>query len=129
MSDCIFCNKEKLDNIYSDDIFYVIRDGYPVTKGHTLIILNDHNKSYFDLRDVDIIRLNQIIRFQKDELIEKDISISGFNIGINQGKDAGQTVMHLHIHLIPRRKGDVEDPKGGVRGVIHAKQNYSKDSP
>jgi len=127
MSDCIFCNKEKLDNIYSDDIFYVIRDGYPVTKGHTLIILNDHNKSYFDLRDVDIIRLNQIIRFQKDELIEKDISISGFNIGINQGKDAGQTVMHLHIHLIPRRKGDVEDPKGGVRGVIPAKQNYSKD--
>ena len=127
MSDCIFCNKEKLDNIYSDDIFYVIRDGYPVTKGHTLIILNDHNKSYFDLRDVDIIRLNQIIRFQKDELIEKDISISGFNIGINQGKDAGQTVMHLHIHLIPRRKGDVEDPKGGVRGVIPVKQNYSKD--
>ena len=122
-----FFNKEKLDNIYSDDIFYVIRDGYPVTKGHTLIILNDHNKSYFDLRDVDIIRLNQIIRFQKDELIEKDISISGFNIGINQGKDAGQTVMHLHIHLIPRRKGDVEDPKGGVRGVIPAKQNYSKD--
>jgi len=127
MSDCIFCNKEKLDNIYSDDIFYVIRDGYPVTKGHTLIILNDHNKSYFDLRDVDILRLNQIIRFQKDELIEKDNSISGFNIGINQGKDAGQTVMHLHIHLIPRRKGDVEDPKGGVRGVIPAKQNYSKD--
>jgi ATP adenylyltransferase len=127
MSDCIFCNKEKLDNIYSDDIFYVIRDGYPVTKGHTLIILNDHNKSYFDLRDVDIIRLNQIIRFQKDELIEKDNSISGFNIGINQGKDAGQTVMHLHIHLIPRRKGDVEDPKGGVRGVIPVKQNYSKD--
>ena len=127
MSDCIFCNKEKLDNIYNDDIFYVIRDGYPVTKGHTLIILNDHNKSYFDLRDVDIIRLNQIIRFQKDELIEKDNSISGFNIGINQGKDAGQTVMHLHIHLIPRRKGDVEDPKGGVRGVIPAKQNYSKD--
>ena len=68
MSDCIFCNKEKLDNIYSDDIFYVIRDGYPVTKGHTLIILNDHNKSYFDLRDVDIIRLNQIIRFQKDNI-------------------------------------------------------------
>jgi len=127
MSDCIFCNKEKLDNIYSDDIFYVIRDGYPVTKGHTLIILNDHNKSYFDLRDVDILRLNQIIRFQKDELIEKDNSISGFNIGINQGKDAGQTVMHLHIHLIPRRKGDVEDPKGGVRGVIPVKQNYSKD--
>ena len=127
MSDYIFCNKEKLDNIYSDDIFYVIRDGYPVTKGHTLIILNDHNKSYFDLRDVDIIRLNQIIRFQKDELIEKDNSISGFNIGINQGKDAGQTVMHLHIHLIPRRKGDVEDPKGGVRGVIPVKQNYSKD--
>ena len=124
MSDCIFCNKEKLNIIYEDDIFYVIRDAYPVTKDHTLIILNNHNKSYFDLRHKDILQLYDVIKFQKETLMANDQSITGFNIGINQGKDAGQTVMHLHIHLIPRRKGDVDDPRGGVRGVIPFKQKY-----
>ncbi|EDZ59830.1 diadenosine tetraphosphate (Ap4A) hydrolase [Candidatus Pelagibacter sp. HTCC7211] len=123
-NNCIFCNKEKLNIIYEDDIFYVIRDAYPVTTDHTLIILNEHNKTYFDLRDKDIIQLNNIIKFQKDSLIGKDNSITGFNIGINQGETAGQTVMHLHIHLIPRRKGDIDDPRGGVRGVIPSKQKY-----
>jgi len=123
-NNCIFCSKEKLDIVYEDDVFYVIRDAYPVTKDHTLIILNEHKKTYFDLRDKDIVQLNNIIKFQKDSLIGKDNSITGFNIGINQGETAGQTVMHLHIHLIPRRKGDVEDPRGGVRGVIPSKQKY-----
>tara|TARA_Y100000768_G_C23770532_1_gene583061 strand:+ start:313 stop:693 length:381 start_codon:yes stop_codon:yes gene_type:complete len=123
-NNCIFCSKEKLNIIYEDDIFYVIRDAYPVTTDHTLIILNEHNKTYFDLRDKDIVQLNNIIKFQKDSLIGKDNSITGFNIGINQGETAGQTVMHLHIHLIPRRKGDIDDPRGGVRGVIPSKQKY-----
>ena len=124
MNNCVFCNKEKFEIIYQDEIFYVIRDAYPVTKDHTLIILNDHDKSYFDLRDKDIQQLYNIIKFQKETLMMNDKSITGFNIGINQGEDAGQTVMHLHIHLIPRRKGDVEDPRGGVRGVIPDKQKY-----
>ena len=123
-NNCIFCSKEKLNIIYEDDVFYVIRDAYPVTKDHTLIILNEHNKTYFDLRDKDYVQLNNIIKFQKESLLEKDNSITGFNIGINQGETAGQTVMHLHIHLIPRRKGDIEDPRGGVRGVIPFKQKY-----
>ena len=123
-NNCIFCSKEKLNIIYEDDVFYVIRDAYPVTKDHTLIILNEHNKTYFDLRDKDYVQLNNIIKFQKESLLEKDNSITGFNIGINQGETAGQTVMHLHIHLIPRRKGDTEDPRGGVRGVIPSKQKY-----
>ena len=123
-NNCIFCSKEKLNIIYEDDVFYVIRDAYPVTTDHTLIILNEHNKTYFDLRDKDIVQLNNIIKFQKDSLIGKDNSITGFNIGINQGETAGQTVMHLHIHLIPRRKGDIDDPRGGVRGVIPSKQKY-----
>ena len=123
-NNCIFCSKEKLNIIYEDDIFYVIRDAYPVTTDHTLIILNEHNKTYFDLRDKDIVQLNNIIKFQKDSLIGKDNSITGFNIGINQGETAGQTVMHLHIHLIPRRKGDIDNPRGGVRGVIPSKQKY-----
>ena len=70
-NNCIFCSKEKLNIIYEDDIFYVIRDAYPVTTDHTLIILNEHNKTYFDLRDKDIIQLNNIIKFQKDSLIGK----------------------------------------------------------
>ena len=123
-NNCIFCSKEKLNIIYEDDIFFVIRDSFPVTKDHTLIILNNHDKTYFDLRDKDILQLNNILKFQKDSLMQNDNTITGFNIGINQGESAGQTVMHLHIHLIPRRKGDIEDPRGGVRGVIPSKQKY-----
>ena len=123
-NNCIFCNKEKLNIIYEDDIFFVIRDSFPVTKDHTLIILNNHDKSYFDLRNKDILQLNNILKFQKESLMQNDNTITGFNIGINQGESAGQTVMHLHIHLIPRRKGDIEDPRGGVRGVIPSKQKY-----
>ena len=123
-NNCIFCSKEKLNIIYEDDIFFVIRDSFPVTKDHTLIILNNHDKTYFDLRDKDILQLNNILKFQKESLMQNDNTITGFNIGINQGETAGQTVMHLHIHLIPRRKGDIEDPRGGVRGVIPSKQKY-----
>ena len=123
-NNCIFCSKEKLNIIYEDDIFFVIRDSFPVTKDHTLIILNNHDKTFFDLRDKDILQLNNILKFQKESLMQNDNTITGFNIGINQGKSAGQTVMHLHIHLIPRRKGDIEDPRGGVRGVIPSKQKY-----
>ena len=123
-NNCIFCNKSKLNIVFQDENFYVIRDAYPVTKNHTLIILNEHDKTYFDLDDKDIIQLNNIIKFQKKSLMDEDNSITGFNIGINQGESAGQTVMHLHIHLIPRRKGDVNDPRGGVRGVIPSKQKY-----
>lgn len=124
MNNCIFCNKSDFEIIYSDDLFFVIRDKFPVTEDHTLIVLNEHDKTYFDLRDKDLIQLNNIIKFQKDYLLEKDKKITGFNIGVNVGKDAGQTIMHLHIHLIPRRKGDIEDPTGGVRGVIPSKQKY-----
>ena len=121
---CIFCNKEKLNIVYEDDVFFVIRDSFPVTKDHTLIILNNHDKTFFDLRDKDILQLNNILKFQKESLMQNDNTITGFNIGINQGESAGQTVMHLHIHLIPRRKGDIADPRGGVRGVIPSKQKY-----
>ena len=123
-NNCIFCNKSKLNIIFEDETFYVIRDAYPVTKDHTLIILNEHDKTYFDLEDKDIVQLNNIIKLQKKSLMDEDNSITGFNIGINQGESAGQTVMHLHIHLIPRRNGDVTDPRGGVRGVIPSKQKY-----
>jgi len=70
--------------------------------------------------------LDEILKNQKKELKKLDEEISGFNVGVNIGKDAGQSIMHCHLHLIPRRKGDVEDPRGGVRGVIPEKQKYKK---
>jgi len=126
--DCIFCSKKKCKIIKTTKFFFIIRDtSYPVTKHHTLIITNRHVENYFDLNKDEIFELDEIIKQQKKELINIDKSISGFNIGVNIGKDAGQSIMHCHIHLIPRRKGDVEDPRGGVRGVIPSKQKYDRN--
>ena len=127
LEDCIFCSKKNCKIIKSTKFFFIIRDtAYPVTKHHTLIITNRHVSSYFDLDKDEIVELDKVIKQQKKELINLDSSISGFNIGVNIGEDAGQSIMHCHIHLIPRRKGDVKDPRGGVRGVIPEKQKYKK---
>ena len=125
--DCIFCNKTNCKVISSTKHFFIIRDtAYPVTKHHTLIITNRHVDDYFDLNKEEINDLDEILKNQKRELKQLDKDISAFNIGVNIGRDAGQSIMHCHIHLIPRRKGDVEDPRGGVRGVIPEKQKYKK---
>ena len=125
--DCIFCNKSNCKVISSTKYFFIIRDtAYPVTKYHTLIITNRHVSDYFDLNNEEINDLDEILKNQKRELKQLDKEISAFNIGVNIGRDAGQSIMHCHIHLIPRRKGDVEDPRGGVRGVIPEKQKYKR---
>ena len=125
---CIFCDEIKFKIISSGVYFFVIRDtAYPVTKHHTLIITNRHVSDYFELNNEELDDLNQILKKQKKLLSDLDKKISGFNVGINIGKDAGQSIMHCHIHLIPRRNGDVADPRGGVRGVIPAKQKYNKN--
>ena len=125
--DCIFCNKKNCKVVSSTKHFFIIRDtAYPVTKHHTLIITNRHVSDYFDLDKEEINDLDEILKNQKKELKKLDKEISAFNIGVNIGKDAGQSIMHCHIHLIPRRKGDVEDPRGGVRGVIPEKQKYNR---
>tara|TARA_B100001123_G_C14920903_1_gene871720 strand:- start:82 stop:459 length:378 start_codon:yes stop_codon:yes gene_type:complete len=121
---CIFCNKSKQKIIHSTELFFVVRDSYPVTKLHTLIIPNRHVSNFFDLNDNELNDLNKILKKQRQSLLDLDKEITGFNIGVNAGVDAGQTIMHVHIHLIPRRKGDVENPRGGVRGVIPSKQKY-----
>ena len=124
---CIFCNKSRCKIIHSSKNFFIIRDtAYPVTKYHTLIITNKHVGNYFDLKKNEIVELNKLLKIQRKELKILDSKITGFNIGMNIGKDAGQSIMHCHIHLIPRRKGDVKDPRGGVRGVIPSKQKYLK---
>ena len=122
---CIFCIKSNYKIVEKKKFFFIIRDtAYPVTKHHTLIISNRHIDDYFKLTSEELNELNQILKEQKEKLKSLDSTISGYNVGVNVGKDAGQSIMHCHIHLIPRRKGDVDDPKGGVRGVIPSKQKY-----
>ena len=124
---CIFCNKINCKIIASSNFFFIIRDTtYPVTKDHTLIIPYRHVDSFFNLYEEELNELNKLLKEQKNELSKLDKEITGYNIGVNVGRDAGQSIMHCHIHLIPRRKGDVEDPKGSVRGVIPSKQKYKK---
>ena len=124
-NNCIFCIKSNCEIVEEKKFFFIIRDkAYPVTKHHTLIISNRHIDDYFKLTSEELNELNQILKEQKEKLKLLDSTISGYNVGVNIGKDAGQSIMHCHIHLIPRRKGDVDDPKGGVRGVIPSKQKY-----
>ena len=124
--ECLFCNKKKQKIIFSSELLFVVRDSYPVTKLHTLIIPHRHVSNFFDLNENELIDLNKILKKQRKSLLDLDKEITGFNVGVNAGKDAGQSIMHCHIHLIPRRKGDVEDPRGGVRGVIPEKQKYKR---
>ncbi len=124
MIDCLFCNIEKSKIVSENDFFIVVRDNYPVTELHTLIISKRHTASYFELEDSEKISLIKTLDKQKSLLLQNDSTIKGFNIGINDGVEAGQTIMHFHAHLIPRRTGDVQNPRGGVRGVIPEKQNY-----
>tara|TARA_B100001248_G_C27315486_1_gene424132 strand:- start:172 stop:546 length:375 start_codon:yes stop_codon:yes gene_type:complete len=124
MKDCIFCNLDPSRIEDRNEFFVAIKDLYPVTEGHTLIIPNRHVESFFELTRDEEIAMLDMLSSQRQELSELDTSITGFNVGINDGEDAGQTIMHCHIHLIPRRKGDMESPRGGVRGVIPSKQSY-----
>ena len=124
MIDCPFCNIDEKRIISDYDEFIVIRDLFPVTNLHTLIIPKRCVKSYFSLDDQELGNLQKIIKGEKESLLKIDKTITGFNLGVNDGQDAGQTIFHCHIHLIPRRKNDVDDPRGGVRGVIPEKQKY-----
>ena len=124
--ECLFCNKKKQKIIFSSELLFVVRDSYPVTKLHTLIIPHRHVSNFFDLNENELIDLNKILKKQRKSLLDLDKEITGFNVGVNAGKDAGQSIMHCHIHLIPRREGDVENPQGGVRSVIPNKQHYKR---
>ena len=122
--ECLFCNKKKQNIIYSTKFIYVVRDSYPVTKYHSLIIPLRHVSNFFDLNNEELNDLSSILKKERQSLLKLDKEITAFNIGVNAGRDAGQSIMHCHIHLIPRRKGDIKNPRGGVRGVIPSKQKY-----
>jgi diadenosine tetraphosphate (Ap4A) HIT family hydrolase len=121
---CPFCNQSKLEVVEENILAICFKDAFPVTKGHLLIIPKRHLSDYFDLVQAEINAINALMLSGRDKLVKEDSSILGFNIGINNGGVAGQTIFHCHIHLIPRRKGDVTDPTGGIRNVIPHKGKY-----
>lgn len=120
---CIFCHLAPEQIIAENALCIAIRDGFPVSKGHTLIIPRRHVANYFDLTPEEIAAMQALMQKIKSQ-IDKDFHPDGYNIGINVNAAAGQTIFHVHMHLIPRYTGDVDNPKGGVRGVIPDKQKY-----
>ena len=124
LNNCVFCNLLPKEIINEYKNFFVIRDAYPVTPLHSLIITKRHVVSYFQCSKEELNEIPIILDTQKTELKILDDTITGFNIGMNIGEDAGQTIFHCHVHIIPRRKGDILNPRGGIRGVIPDKQNY-----
>ena len=123
---CLFCTVKEEDIIEENEFAYATFDSYPVSSKHCLIIPKRHIKDYFELNENEVTGGDQLIKIIKNQIEKGDKTVKGFNIGINSGKVAGQSIMHCHIHLIPRREGDVENPQGGVRGVIPSKQHYTR---
>lgn len=123
-NNCLFCLIPPERIVSSNELAYVIRDGYPVTPLHSLVIPKRHVETFFDLTEQEIKACNELLHSTRDSILLEDPSVTGFNIGMNAGEDAGQTIFHCHTHLIPRRKGDVENPRGGVRHLIPGKGYY-----
>lgn len=122
---CVFCNIELSSIKTKNSLAISFEDRYPIVKGHSLIAPIRHVDSFFDLASAEQ-KACFILLEEAKKLLSEDPSITGFNIGVNDGIDAGQTILHCHIHLIPRRKGDVPDPRGGIRQIIPGKGFYTK---
>jgi diadenosine tetraphosphate (Ap4A) HIT family hydrolase len=123
---CPFCDIEPGRVIASNEEAFAIRDGFPISPGHTLIITRRHIGSFFDLDLAERSAMLDLLETQKRNL-DCELHPAAYNIGINDGKSAGQTVPHLHIHLIPRFEGDSDDPRGGVRWIVPQKARYWND--
>jgi diadenosine tetraphosphate (Ap4A) HIT family hydrolase len=121
---CPFCGVPTARLIEANEKCFAIEDAFPVSPGHTLIVPQRHVESFFDLTVEEVLALVALLHSTKARLDHR-FSPDGYNIGINIGREAGQTVMHVHAHLIPRRTGDVDKPEGGVRNVIPGKGRYS----
>ena len=125
---CLFCNAKESGIAAENEFAYASYDSYPVSDFHCLIIPKRHVKDYFEMSDEELLACNDLITKIKNEILAKDKTVTAFNIGTNAGKMSGQSIMHCHIHLIPRREGDVENPQGGVRSVIPKKQHYKREN-
>ena len=120
---CPFCTLPRERLVFESELAFVIRDGYPVSPGHTLVIPRRHVASFFETTSEEQASLLKLLNLARIE-IGQQFKPEGFNIGINDGAAAGQTIAHLHIHLIPRYAGDRDDPRGGVRWVLPEKAAY-----
>ncbi len=121
---CPFCSRDSIGDVLAENsLALAFYDRFPVSQGHTLIIPKRHVASFFDLEPEEHNQIRELGKQCRD-IVQQQFHPDGFNIGVNVGKSAGQSVFHCHIHLIPRYLGDVANPRGGVRGVIPAKQNY-----
>ena len=121
---CLFCSMPADRIVASNNLAYAVKDGFPVTAGHALVIPKRHVVDFFGLSDDEVLACNQLLKELYSTTIGQDELVEGFNVGMNAGEAAGQTIFHCHIHLIPRRKGDVENPRGGVRHTIPGKGFY-----
>lgn len=125
VADCRFCYANIAGRVIRElGSVVAIKDAYPVTDGHTLVIPKRHALAYFDLTDAERRDADRLLALLLAELRAGDPTINGCNIGVNCGRSAGQTIFHVHYHLIPRRDGDTPSPRGGVRGVIPGKRGY-----
>ncbi|MDA8740773.1 HIT family protein [Rhodobacteraceae bacterium] len=118
--DSPFLEKPKL---LENEFGFVVYDGFPVSKGHCLVVPHRVYSNYFESTGDEIIGLQKLV-VETKEFLDQEHQPDGYNIGINCGEVSGQTIPHVHIHVIPRYKGDMDNPKGGVRGVIPSKQKY-----
>lgn len=125
LEECLFCSDEIYERIVEEhESVFAIEDKFPVTTGHLLIIPKRHANDFFSMTALERQHADKLLRILRSKIQHEDPLVTGFNVGMNCGESAGQTVKHAHIHLIPRRSDDVEDPRGGVRGVIAEKQKY-----
>ncbi len=126
MQDCPFCTIAPEKMVAQDSLTFTVRDTLPLSPGHTLILPKRHIASIFEATKEEVAALWEAIQQARRGLI-REFSPDGFNIGINDGLASGQTILHLHIHLIPRYKGDMPDPRGGIRWIFPEKAKYWKD--
>lgn len=120
---CPFCNLDVSRLVAENDSALALRDGYPASPGHTLIVPKRHIATWFELDEQEQRGILELLKEVKAQL-DEEMSPDGYNVGFNHGLSAGQTVMHFHLHVIPRYEGDVDDPTGGVRFVIPERGNY-----
>lgn len=121
---CLFCKDPRGVSLQNEHA-YSARDSYPTSPGHTLVIPRRHVASFFELTEQEVAACMSLVQ-QEKKLIDEEFKPDGYNVGVNVGQAAGQSIFHVHIHLIPRYKGDVEKPQGGVRHVIPSKAHYTR---
>ena len=123
---CPFCSIDQSAVVAGNELVFAIRDAYPVTSLHTLVLPRRHVSAYFDLYLPEMMGVDELLRQLRNDIVKADRTVEGFNVGVNVGTVAGQTIYHCHVHLIPRRRGDVADPWGGVRAIIPGKAHYPR---